>query len=597
MPLEVPGAAPGVPKGVDLNLDKFDLNRAAEADPEVPEGSWGGEEFVGRAFWKNLSGPTFKDEDRAMLKQLFSPHLSDRREDCELFIPPDTSLGHVQKLRALLKEEATIREQRKEHFLSADFEPSSASLLFPGWKPTVAIAGARAGQLHARPELIAEAANMVKHRAPNFDKCTEDGTRYCIYQLGSLEIRSVREPGSEETVGAVFSSSLRARAPASAEGAWSPVAKTDKVVKAVLYVEHADEEEGSAQRFFALLETDQGDGITAELLEDGSPAWSEDPADLEARKARAKALRAAECSGLTVQDVRARSAEAGAARAGSARGYAEEVLLAVLPAREKAWSALSSSEAEAVRQLGAAGAEAWDLREAPVFGLAWAELSEQQRTTARALGFDEASWCPSASKTATREAAPPASTWSKSWADLSMPERAAAVALGLAQGSWEAKEAWEVRRRQAGGVWERSWAQLSDEERAAATTLELGSADAWDGAAWVPGAAWERRWAQLTEDERRSAEKLGISGAAAWDAAFGGQDKKGQGLTGVWEKSWAQLEEDERLAAKTLGISGPGAWDRSKAKSSAQRQVAQLTVAEQEAMMEEWVKRTYGVCA
>jgi len=90
-----------------------------------------------------IRGPTtFKDEDQAMMRKLFGPHLSDRREDCELFVPPSTSLGHVQKLRALLKEEASVREQRKGHFLSADFEPRGASLFFPGWKLTVAVAGA-----------------------------------------------------------------------------------------------------------------------------------------------------------------------------------------------------------------------------------------------------------------------------------------------------------------------------------------------------------------------------------------------------------------------------------------------------------------------
>eukprot|EP00408_Alexandrium_pacificum_P062060 CAMPEP_0171168378 /NCGR_PEP_ID=MMETSP0790-20130122/7679_1 /TAXON_ID=2925 /ORGANISM="Alexandrium catenella, Strain OF101" /LENGTH=1106 /DNA_ID=CAMNT_0011633215 /DNA_START=47 /DNA_END=3367 /DNA_ORIENTATION=+ len=594
MPLEVPGAAPGVPKGVDLNLDRFDLDMAAEAEAEVPEGSWAGEEFVGRAFWKNLSGPAFKEEDRAMLKALFTQHMSDRREDCEFFVPPDTSLAHVCKLRALIKEEASIRQRRQERFLSSEFAPENDTALFPGWRAPV---GGQAVRLHARPEYAAEAANMVKNSAPRFCKSTEDGVRFCIYQLGSLEVRTVQELGSAEVVGAVFSSQEPGKAPTSATGLWSTIARTDKVAKAVLYVEHDVE----AARYFATLETDHGDAIMVDMLRDGSLTWTESPTDLEARKAQAKALRAAECSSadVAVGELRARLGEAEAVAGGVCLRSIEAVLLMVLPAKEKAWASLAEPELALAQQLGVHAARAWDERDPTVFGLDWMTLSGVQRSAAKALGFDEASWRPAAAKNAPKDEQAQVSSgpWAADWVALSSDECQAAMTLGFTdEASWEVRGMWEALRREKEGVWEKSWAQLSEAERKAAIALGISGAGAWDEASWAPLGAWQRQWAQLSQDERQAAEELGVS-AGAWDAAFGGAEKRGQGLAGVWGRSWAQLEQGERLAARKLGIMGAGAWDKSKAEFSVERKIAQLTKAEQEAMMKEWVKQTYGIGA
>jgi len=233
---------------------------------------------------------------------------------------------------------------------------------------------------------------MVKHVAAGFSRTTEDGTCFRIYNLGSLEVRTIQEPGSEETAGAVFSS--QAEAPTSAQGNWSTVAKTDKVVKAVLYVEHNAEAEGG--RFFTLLETDQSDSIMVETLPDGSLSWVESSEVLEARKAQAKVLRAAECSdaGMTVQEFRARLSEVAAT--GNGLHCMEVVLMLVLPAREKAWAALSQSELMLAKELGISSARGWDERESDVFGLGWDSLSKEQRVAAEGLGFDKASWRSSA---------------------------------------------------------------------------------------------------------------------------------------------------------------------------------------------------------
>jgi len=63
--------------------------------------------------------------------------------------------------------------------------------------------------LIARPEYKGHAAELLegvlRTSAPIFDKSTEDGMHFRIYRLGSLEVRTAQELGSEEVVGAVYS--------------------------------------------------------------------------------------------------------------------------------------------------------------------------------------------------------------------------------------------------------------------------------------------------------------------------------------------------------------------------------------------------------
>merc|ERR1740129_1984139 len=70
------------PRGVDLNLDKFDLSRATMVASEVavPQVSQDACAAVGQAFWSNvdeMDGSVFKEEDRILLAELFTRRLSD----------------------------------------------------------------------------------------------------------------------------------------------------------------------------------------------------------------------------------------------------------------------------------------------------------------------------------------------------------------------------------------------------------------------------------------------------------------------------------------------------------------------------------------
>merc|ERR1712187_1053599 len=97
-------AAPGAlrtARGVDLNLDQFDLSEAIKVESteicDVP---------VGNAFWSALDGNTeFEEEHQNLLKAIFNPSLSDRRDEGDRFIPPNMSIAYLEKLKGLVKEE------------------------------------------------------------------------------------------------------------------------------------------------------------------------------------------------------------------------------------------------------------------------------------------------------------------------------------------------------------------------------------------------------------------------------------------------------------------------------------------------------------
>jgi len=214
-------AAPGAlrtARGVDLNLDSFNLSRPAKASPQDA-----GDGIhmqcgvnVGNEFWSLLDtaeSSSLKDEDRGLLRDIFNPHLSDRRDEGDRFIPPDASLLSVGKLRQLLLEEKAVRQSRKHHFFSDRFESDDAGPCFPSsWASAVKIARTHtpgeARMWRPRPEYKAEAAvlkRVLKSAAPTFDRTAEDGTRFRMYRVGVVEVRTTQEDGAEEEVGAVFS--------------------------------------------------------------------------------------------------------------------------------------------------------------------------------------------------------------------------------------------------------------------------------------------------------------------------------------------------------------------------------------------------------
>jgi hypothetical protein len=313
VPRVAAGLSMGVPQGVDLNLDKFNLSSPAEAG-----GLWGGsvqakdaQLAIGTSFWSNLEdGSTFGPEDTALLKDVFHPCLSDRREEAEHFAPPATSASHMQKLRHLVKQEQLVRRQRKEHFCSVDFDMDSAGPHFPsswtcsieiGEKPTEAA-------LHARADFMAETGLLheaLQAASPVFDKRTEDGIRFRIYNIGSLQVRTMQEHAQEEAIAMVFSTRApqqqkeqAAATTAACGGARQAGAAKDaeQIVKATEYVERA---EGHISfKCYVVLETAEGRSIVVEKADAGAgsaTSWAESPVGLDDRNSLAKVVRSQGC--------------------------------------------------------------------------------------------------------------------------------------------------------------------------------------------------------------------------------------------------------------------------------------------------------------
>jgi hypothetical protein len=208
-------------QGVDLRLDQFDLSEATHMSPEEQAGGWACDVkplddcvAVGDAFFACLDGSKelLNDEDRTLLQSVFHPALSDRRQEGDLFTPPSARHAYVHKLRALVKEEESVRAKRKEVFASKDFKLSAPGSLFPhSWTPSVELSNAiePARELQERLEYKEQEevvlARVVKTSAPVFDKSTEDGMRFRIYRAGSLEVRTMQAHENKEAVGAIFS--------------------------------------------------------------------------------------------------------------------------------------------------------------------------------------------------------------------------------------------------------------------------------------------------------------------------------------------------------------------------------------------------------
>merc|ERR1719454_1814426 len=97
---------------------------------------------IGDGFWSSLddtSNKVFQDDDRDLLRSIFNPSLCDRRAEGDLFCPPDASHSYVTKLRNLVKQEETVREKRREQFLSKSFIMSDPGSVFPAtWTSSLA---------------------------------------------------------------------------------------------------------------------------------------------------------------------------------------------------------------------------------------------------------------------------------------------------------------------------------------------------------------------------------------------------------------------------------------------------------------------------
>merc|ERR1711948_99121 len=101
-------AAPGAlrtARGVDLNLDEFDLSQAMKVSSnesfEAP---------LGNAFWSALDTDAgFEDKYNELFKDIFNPCLSDRRDEGDRFIPPNMSISYLEKLANLVGEEQLMQ--------------------------------------------------------------------------------------------------------------------------------------------------------------------------------------------------------------------------------------------------------------------------------------------------------------------------------------------------------------------------------------------------------------------------------------------------------------------------------------------------------
>merc|ERR1719253_1195200 len=221
------------------------------------------------------------------------------------------------KLRALVKEEQLVRDQRKECFLGKQFVMSDPGSLFPrSWMPSFDVVRAAVhmpeslpqGILQSRPEykkghVATLLAHILNVSAPVFDKCTEDGMRFRAYRIGSLDVRTTQEIGDKEEIGAVFSICARSGKTILNR---KPLKEDEELSKVTEYVE-ASLDPNSLQlrcQYYIVLETVRGEKIVTERLRDGKVTWEQDPEDLDDRSSLAKVSRCADCSpGLTVGDM------------------------------------------------------------------------------------------------------------------------------------------------------------------------------------------------------------------------------------------------------------------------------------------------------
>jgi len=305
-------AALRAPQGVDLSLEQFNLSAPIMAGGEVQ--AQDPNLKIGSSFWSTLapgSRTGLAEEEKGLLREVFNPHLSDRREDGDAFQPPPTGSTYLQKLKELVEAEHDIKMKRKDHFLSTNFAEDDAGPLFPAsWTSTfqgqATPGNAQGGMLQARYDYRAETAAIagaLRTTAPAFDRTAEDGTRYRIYRFGSLEVRTMQEHDGQEEIGAVFSvrSSMT-----SWGGKWNQSAHdSERIIKATEYVEAALDGKGG-YRSYVVLETQEGHSIVTEKLPDGMATWQENPKDLEDRGSLAKVVRTVECGadGASVRELK-----------------------------------------------------------------------------------------------------------------------------------------------------------------------------------------------------------------------------------------------------------------------------------------------------
>lgn len=342
--------AGGAARGVDLSLDAFNLSAPVRTTSHRQLDVYGAAakpSIAGSKFWDSLasqSDSTYSGAEKALLEKVFAGTFCDRREEGALFVPPERNDAYQCKLGELLEEEEACRRQRKASFFSADFCANDPGSLFPSsWTPQFRIEGhdvVHRRCLHPHPDFREDVPRLEKALeilSPVFDNVTEDGVRFCIYHMGSLEVRTARELNGKELIGAVFSSTSYPKfLPAEGESL-----QEVRVAKVTRYVERAhlgssalgERRPLAAQsHYYIVFESDCGEAILTEKRRDGTVVWERNSSSLDARNAAAKVVSSSTCSDsslrlrdLNCDDEHERSPPGSAASPSTCKRYATEV--------------------------------------------------------------------------------------------------------------------------------------------------------------------------------------------------------------------------------------------------------------------------------
>merc|ERR1712032_138285 len=144
-----------------------------------------------------------------------------------------------------------------------------------------------------RPDWMAQAEmfeEVLENTPPVFDKRTEEGLRYRVYRIGSIEVRTTQAVDGKEVVGAVFSKCRASNSAIVSEQA-QRMNGAETVVKATMHVER-DRRSLASRRYYVVLETETAGKIVTEMHSDATVTWKENPEKLEVRSFLSKTFRA-----------------------------------------------------------------------------------------------------------------------------------------------------------------------------------------------------------------------------------------------------------------------------------------------------------------
>lgn len=314
-----------MPQGVDLNLDKFDLSKPDRFGSMPPcsgaPGSLETKVTLGRAFLQSLRARKYdelKPEHQEVLLKVFQSPQCDRTQEGDAFIVPDPNMEYTSKLRSHIHEENSLLERRKLHFCDKAFKVGNAGHDFPrSWTSRFQIekdglaakteASNKTGLVKVEIDKAYSASlvrDVLPTAAPEFQEKTEDGTCFCIYKIGSLEIRTTQERFAEEQIGVVYSS----RAPTWNLAATSQeLSEREKVVECKVFLEAAEGDVVGKQphHLYMVCITANKNVIVTEKLANGSTIFLVNPKSLEDRNSLAKQLFKSDCvEQATVKDVK-----------------------------------------------------------------------------------------------------------------------------------------------------------------------------------------------------------------------------------------------------------------------------------------------------